>query len=313
MRFTSPSARPALTPFGHRLLYLSESKLANLESPYEASALWKGVILREAVKAAWRSVDEGAVADLNDWHSKGAMGLDVIGEDEDEEYEYDEEDEDTTGYTTGGREERWFEDLVSSFGEDEDERPIEHEWVESNVSIPEFDDYEYEVGEAYTFPVTQSPPSTPLVTPAADPASSADWVVRIVAAEDDDLDDQVEAVDQVDPSELGLDVDAIERPHRLRQLGGRLEPVTPSQLPLPSPLTLASFSLFPITPVTSPLESPDGYPSDVMEYDDLDDCADDFLLPPPLARSFSSVTSRLSWTVMVNASVSHHLLTRVKN
>jgi hypothetical protein len=59
--------------------------------------LWKGVVVREAVKSAWKSVDQGSFGEMNDWHSKSAMGLDVIGEDEEEE---------EVGVA---QEERWFE------------------------------------------------------------------------------------------------------------------------------------------------------------------------------------------------------------
>ena len=118
MRFPS-NTKPTLTPLGHRLLHLSELKLSNLEPGLgardDASALWKGVVVREAVRSAWKSVDEPSSApaspEFTDWRSETAMGLGVV----------DEADE-----------ENWFEEIYESLGE-EDDFARQHEWAESKV------------------------------------------------------------------------------------------------------------------------------------------------------------------------------------
>lgn len=213
MRFTS-NVKPALTPLGHRLLYLSESKLVNLEPGIGGRdvGLLKGVMIREAVKSAWQSVDQG-VGEFNDWHSTRAMGLDVVEEEEEEE------------------EEKWFEDLISTF--DEEVTEYQHDWVESNVAgaFDDFDIYDDEGMEAFT--LTRSPPSPqPIITVA-------------IVPEEEEIHQPAQPI-----------LPALTHP-------------TPSSTPAgtPSPLLL----------------SPD--------VDDLDDCADDFLLPPPLVRSFSSAST----------------------
>ena len=115
MRFTPPDVRPTLTPLGHRLLHLSERKLASYDYPLgyreEVNAMWKGVIVRETIRSAWKFDEEGSEGDLTDWRSKGAMDLDVIGEEGD-----GEEDGEVT---TPKGEEMWFEETIRRLGEDE--------------------------------------------------------------------------------------------------------------------------------------------------------------------------------------------------
>lgn len=264
MRFTS-TARPSLTPLGHRLLHLSESKLANLEPGLggrdTASTLWKGVVVREAVKSAWKSVDQGSLGEMNDWHSKSAMGLDVIGEDEEEE---------EVGVA---QEERWFENLMSSFGDDDvdQEAQAPHEWIESNVAgaFDDIDNVEYydEDMEAYTLP-TRSPITSPTNLPASLPAYEAvsydEVQVRVEVSPAADLDDDVQ-VAFVD------NVLLVEQPAQ-PVLAALAQPYSASHPPFGSPIS--PLSLSPIS-------------------DDLDQYAQDFLLPPPLVRSLSSSSSSL--------------------
>jgi hypothetical protein len=163
MRFQS-TVRPVLTPLGQRLITLSERKLYALEPPVggrDEANLLKGILIQESVKSAWRSVEQGYQVQVNDWQSNTAMGLDVIGEEEEEEEEAEQQEE---------RNERWFEELVQSFGDDEALDEQEHEWAESEVgSAVDEDDFEYyEEFEHYTLP---SPPSSPTQLPSSPPSS----------------------------------------------------------------------------------------------------------------------------------------------
>jgi len=289
MRFTVPNARPTLTSLGHRLLHLSESKLANLESPLatrdEGSALWKGVVVREAMRTAWKSVEEGYEGELTDWRSKGAMGLDVIGEDDEEEYEQEGE------VSTGSGEEKWFEDILESLGDDEYGPAAfdgaDHEWVESSVSMADFDDVEYNVDrmEAFTLPpVPTLPPAAPNNSPIQSTSFITEGMAELEVAETQ-THVEVEAVDDISDGDSTSSVDDEPRqvvPHVESQLNrNSLDwPTTPllagyrsSGAPLPSP-------------ANSTLSSPEE-----QDHDDLDYSADDFLLPPPLHRSMSSVSN----------------------
>jgi hypothetical protein len=148
---------------------MSEQKLYDIDaSPLGAresgSALRRGVLVREAVKSAWRSVEDGNRGEMNDWHSANAMGLDVIGENDEEEEEEGQEQQ----------EERWFEDLLSSLGEEEarasDDLVQPAEWTESEVQGVDDELYDYEDMEAYTIPLPPSPtvaPKSPTVTHVA--------------------------------------------------------------------------------------------------------------------------------------------------
>ena len=290
MRFTCPDARPLLTPLGHRLLYISEAKLTSLESPMggreDAAALRKSVVMREAVRLAWRSVDQGAVGDLTDWHSKGAMGLDVIGE---------EEAEDEEGTVSGRGEEKWFEDLLGTFGDDEYAGGMddaqEHEWAESSVA-PVYDDIEYddEDMEAFTFPTspTLSPRSSPPSLAVSSPVPCSATVTPAYRA-------PLAAVDVVEVVNNGCDEHAHDdecpvcSDSEVCSTCPTTQPPQPILVPLSAPLTPLP------TPAGSPASTIDSVCSDDM--DDLDECADDFLLPPPLHRSTSSTsTTSSTWT-----------------
>jgi hypothetical protein len=308
MRFTSPDlARPALTPLGHRLLHLSEQKLDSLDTPMggreAGTSLWKGVLVREAVRSAWKSVDEGArVDEMTNWHAPNAMALDVIGEEEEEEE--DEEDE-------GEAEQRgaaWFEELLANMGEDEysygDDDEREAEWTESSVSQAVFDDLEYDADGmiAYTLPLPLSPPSPPvlvesdsslssiIVTPDSStsqlelPSVEATVEVAVVAVDDlDDLDD-VDVHNVLDLEEDELHVHAYHPPKLIRN---RRWPTTPILLGLP---TLSPSSSTPTSPESSyGLDSIASLPSLAdFDWSDEDDDDLDFALPPPMHRSLSS-------------------------
>lgn len=266
MRFTS-TVKPTLTPLGHRLLNLSEAKLSTLEPGIggrdTASVLWKGVVVREAVKSAWKSVDTGSLGEMNDWHSKSAMGLNVIGEDGEEEEE--------EGEASVAREERWFEDLMSTFGDEEgdEEGGYQHEWAESNVggAFDNLEDVEYdeEGMEAYTLPAR-----SPTLSPTRSPISPAIAHVTV----------SVEAVEVDGEDEAELDiVDDVGINFHVETFTPLAQPAQPILTPLARPLapTPTPAGTSPISPLfLSPFP------------DDLDTYAEDFLLPPRLIRTLSS-------------------------
>ncbi|WVF67125.1 hypothetical protein IAT40_001870 [Kwoniella sp. CBS 6097] len=309
MRFVSPSSRPSLTPMGHRLLHLSEMKLSSLDgiSYDEGKALWKGVLVREAVKNAWRSVEEGSVVEMNDWSSRGAMGLDVVSEEEDE---YEERGQGSM--IEERREEQWFENLVSSFGEDESylesqEEQVAHEWVESNVSMPEdFEDLQYDAAEmvAFTFPLPVSPTtpptlpvavrsSTPVTIDSLPTITSTRTDVDVVEVVDDDESDSDDDDDSSISSSVSATSSIIDRaddeydewPHHLKS---KVSPVLarPGLAPIGSP------ELTPVSPMyLDPRASPPyiDRPEPADHWSDLEEYIDDFFeLPPPLIRSLSS-------------------------
>lgn len=263
MRFTS-TARPTLTPLGHRLLHLSESKLANLEPGIggrdTAAAMWKGVLVREAVKSAWKSVDQGATGNLTDWSSKSAMGLDIIGEDAEEEEEVEEEEE----------EGRWFEDLVSSFGEED----FEHHDAYSQWK---------NAGPAYE--ETARPYS--ITSDTTDFSSSASAIQYGVVSADLILtsgETEVEVVevsydDNESESEYEESIPEIESLY----LTPHVQPLQPILIPRAFPIAPVPTSLTPISPFT--------LNDNIAAGDDLDEMSDSFLLPPPLVRSFSSAST----------------------
>jgi len=143
---------------------LSERKLYSLEPPVggrDAAILLKGVLVREAVRSAWRSVESGQQVEVNNWQSEAAMGLDVIGEEDEEE-----EDEDVI---VEEKNERWFEELVQSFADDDGVE--EHEWAESEVGTPiDYDEFDQDEFEHYTLP--SPPPASPTQLPTS-PSLSA--------------------------------------------------------------------------------------------------------------------------------------------
>jgi hypothetical protein len=245
---------------------MSEQKLYDLDAPTGAresgSALLRGVLVREAVKSAWSSIDDGSSDEMTNWKSETAMGLDVIGEDEEEE-----QDE---------QEEKWFEDLLSSLGEEE-QPTTSAEWVESEVLGVDDELYDVDEMEAYTIPLPPSPPVQPklpvvesIVQRLAAPVEriTIDSLVTVDAVEDVDDDDAAS-----DCSDCSM----------CRSIAAHLDGEFPSA---PAP---------PSTPITRPISTCDPASGafefegraipDVFECDDDDD---DMLLPPPLHRSWSS-------------------------
>ncbi|ORX33670.1 hypothetical protein BD324DRAFT_643835 [Kockovaella imperatae] len=308
MRFISATARPSLTPLGYRLLHLSEYKLANLEPRVggreDGVALWKEVVVREAVRTAWKSVQQGTVGDLTDWSSKGAMGLDVIEEEEED----DDEESNSTSSTssTVGQERQWFEDLVNSLGDDEVDDARTHEWAESFVETA-FDDMEYddEGIEAFTFPAI-SPPlspslppspvngplSLPTVSPTLTSRRRTDVEVIIVGSTDDaePEDDQDLVADMtMSTRDSPSSPSAVSPPNRRVKYhfgpkpgDGVHRPLSPVLAALPSPTWSQKDK--------SATYDPDWKSTfDLDQRDPLDDCADDeFMLPPPMHRSMST-------------------------
>nr|XP_019012176.1 uncharacterized protein I206_03019 [Kwoniella pini CBS 10737]OCF50957.1 hypothetical protein I206_03019 [Kwoniella pini CBS 10737] len=250
----------------------------------EGPALLKGILVKEAIRSAWQSVQEGSVVEMNDWTSMSAMGLEVVSE-EDEEDQVEAEISGNPSASTA-REERWFEDLVSSFGEDDLEnsipQPEQHEWVESNVSEPVFDDYDYDYDptqmEAFTFPSPTSPLSPVAIVPQVRVTD-----VEIVEVNDGEceaeagFDRSKSTIERLDSTSL-VHVENRQHDH----LTPVLKPLSSGGLVPPSP----------IEAITSVSVSPEWdesiYPYPQPYYTEMDDYIDDFYLPPPLIRSLSS-------------------------
>ncbi|WVQ94726.1 hypothetical protein IAU59_001806 [Kwoniella sp. CBS 9459] len=299
MRFTSPTSRPSLTPMGYRLLHLSEIKLSTLDgiSYDEGKALWKGVLVREAVKNAWRSVEEGSVVEMNDWSARGAMGLDVVSEEEDEDAMYDMQGDDGS-VIEERREQQWFENLISSFGEDEtylesQEERVVHEWVESDVSMPEdFEDLQYDAAEmvAFTFPLPVSP--TPVTIDSLPTVASERTdvdIVEVVDEDESDCDDDDTSISSSVSAASSIiedadhDIDYQSRHHLKTASSHAL--VRPGLAPVASPI------LLPVSPMYLDHRASPPYvdrPEPADHWSDLEEYIDDFFLPPPLIRSLSS-------------------------
>lgn len=280
MRFQT-TVRPVLTPLGQRLINISEQKLYNLEAPIggrDVPTLLKDVLVREAVRSAWRSVHNGQQVQVNDWQSDNAMGLDVIGEEE-EEGEEDAQDgaevQDYHNSVVEQRNERWFEELVQSFGEDESVES--HEWIESEVGAPvDFDDFEYEDFEHYTLP--SSPPASPVQVPAS--SSPADSPLPASSATPSSVEFDTSLQDEPASSSDESYFDVVEVPD---YDDGHLhfhEDTSASSSRGHSPSTpLLSATLSP---------SPSPIPLISLTTDELD--CDDLSLPPPLHRCSSSTS-----------------------
>jgi hypothetical protein len=319
MRFQS-TVRPVLTPLGQRLITLSERKLYSLEPPVggrDEATLLKGVLVRESVRSAWRSVERGQQVEVNNWQSTNAMGLDIIGEEEEDEEEMEEA-------IIEERNERWFEELVQSFGDDDETE--EHEWAESEVgSAIDEDEYEYEEFEHYTLP--SSPPSSPTQLPSSPTSPSSS-----LSTLDSSLDDLEESTTSM-TLDVGVNVVEVEDEavydHELRLVSA--SPVSRDSIPAtpilsasrsPSLSPVLSMSLAgddlegddlvlssvldyhvhidsldriphveanrPLTPIISASCSPSPSPSfgDAFRDDELD--CDDLVLPPALHRCSST-------------------------
>lgn len=273
MRFQT-TVRPVLTPLGQRLINISERKLYDLEAPIggrDVPTLLKDVLVREAVRSAWRSVHNGQQVQVTDWQSDNAMGLDVIGEEEEEEDEDAREAE--QGYHNSvveQRGERWFEELVQSFGEDESVES--HEWIESEVGAPfDYDDFEYEDFEHYTLP--SSPPVSPIQAPSSPPTPLESPSMSTIEL-------SIEAQDVPASSSGSSYFDEVKVPDyddgQLDYQEVTSAPVSRSYLPS-TPLLSATFS-----PSSSPI------PLISLTNDELD--CDDLSLPPPLHRCSSSTS-----------------------
>jgi hypothetical protein len=117
---------------------LSHTKLARLEPPNggrDRPTLLRGVLVRQAVRSAWASLDDGA-SELTDWRAPTALGLDTLAE--------EDEDEDNQE----AAEAAWLDNVLSSFDDDEADAhaqaSAESAWAETTVSRPEADDFDYD-------------------------------------------------------------------------------------------------------------------------------------------------------------------------
>lgn len=156
MYFASSSA-PALTPLGVRLLALSRNKLTGMDCD-NAGMLHRSVIVREAVRSAWASIEDGSSSsDLTNWRAPTALGLATLSEEDEDEDEYNQAD----------AEARYLDDVLSTLGNDDDEADLA--WAETTVSRPAADDFESdETFQAFTLPSVQ-------VLSAADAIDTEDY------------------------------------------------------------------------------------------------------------------------------------------
>lgn len=287
MRFQT-TTRPTLTPFGQRVINISEHKLYALEELLggrDKPTLLRGVLVREAVKSAWRSVETGQQVEVNDWQSTQAMGLDVIGEEEEEEeaevegelrdYAHEQEHESIIEQ----RSERWFEELVQSFGEDDGVE--QHEWIESQVGDVDHDDFDDDAAAAfehYTLP--SPPPPSPLQVPAS-PSSSSSTLSSIESSTS-----SVTSVD--DTWTVTVEVDIVETPDYDDEYDDEWDCEALEQ----SAISDSDVDSIPSAPLLSAACSPSSSPIPLISLtDDELDC-DDLCLPPPLHRCSSPCTDR---------------------
>lgn len=257
MRFSHAYSRPSLTPLGERLLHISERKLYDLEYPPgqrdSGAALHRGVLVRETVRSAWLAVEQGHQAEVNDWTSTNALGLDVIGEDDEEEAAMMEK-----------KEEKWFEDLLAELGE-EDEEEYEHEAAEENEETGEESDSD-DSYEDYEDPVT---PYLSAMRPMDEQVSPL-MITRLdLPAEDDAVADITVGIQEVDIDDEDDDV--------ADDLGS---------VSSPSMIYHAPHSSSPILPVDHS-SSPQSQLASLEDFEE----DDDFALPPLLQRSWSSDSS----------------------
>ncbi|GMK59094.1 hypothetical protein CspeluHIS016_0701090 [Cutaneotrichosporon spelunceum] len=162
MQFASTRA-PTLTPLGQRLLALSRAKLHSLGaapgSRDPTDGLRRGVLVREAVRSAWASLETPtAHHELTSWR---APALDVLSEED----EYDDDE----------REEIWLENQLSNVSVTDDDDD------EFTVSAPVYDEYEFDATESCTISYNNAV------------GSSGIGVTVIDVSEDDDDDDMVES------------------------------------------------------------------------------------------------------------------------
>ncbi|BEI82100.1 hypothetical protein CcaverHIS002_0212600 [Cutaneotrichosporon cavernicola] len=163
MQFASTRSM-TLTPLGQRLLALSRAKLHSLDaapgSRDPTDGLRRGVLVREAIRSAWASLETPtAHHELTSWR---APALDVLTE-EDEEEEYDDE-------------ERWLDAQLADAADDDDDDE------ECTVSAPVYDEYEFEATESYTISYS-----------TANCTSGIDVTVVAVCDSDDEDDEMVDS------------------------------------------------------------------------------------------------------------------------
>lgn len=163
MHFAS-TATPTLTPLGVRLLNASRHKLSVLEPSVggrdKNDLLRRGVLVREALRSAWATLDTPAPAsELTDWRAPDALGLSVLSEEDEEEAE-----------------ERWLDDVLSDI--EEPEPAAESDWAETTVSVPDADEEnmccEFEIAHIESVELDENY------------ADLVDVVVHVAAVDDDD-------------------------------------------------------------------------------------------------------------------------------
>jgi len=244
---------------------------------------------------------------MNDWHQQGAMGLDVIGEEEEEE----EEGEIASSHSASGHEEKWFEEFLSTLGDDESSSALEAEWIESSVSTAEWDDLEYDEEGMESYTISSPPPSppsqpvSPVLTTAPTSTSSSDTELspepitvslpQVTVQVQDVPEEGDETCEDCDDNCLSSSRTA---PPSFRTPTSFISPNTLSHPPSFSQKLYAlstsrdfNTSNPPVTPSITPISSCETSPDTGYGYssiETLEDCEDDFSLPPPLHRSFSS-------------------------
>lgn len=125
MHFAS-NTQPTLTPLGVRLLNVSRHKLSSLEPSVggrdKNDLLRRGVLVREALRSAWATLDTPAPAsELTDWRAPDALGLSVLSEEDEEEAE-----------------ERWLDDVLSDM--EDDSSDSSSDWAETTVGTPDLEE-----------------------------------------------------------------------------------------------------------------------------------------------------------------------------
>lgn len=237
----------------------------------DASTLLKGVLVREAVRSAWKSVESGQQVEVNNWQSEAAMGLDVIGEEEEEE---EEEDEDVL---VEEKNERWFEELVQSFGDDDGVE--EHEWAESEVGTPiDYDEFDEDEFEHYTLP--SPPPASPTQLPTS-PSSPTRSISPLSSPPTPSFTLALEP-ELADASISSSITDIVEVDEYDRDYGYEYETEVTS-----GPVQKDSV---PSTPLLSATCSPSSSPIPIISLlDDGLEC-DDLTLPPALHRCSSTLS-----------------------
>lgn len=265
------ASNTSITPLGVRLLNVSRAKLEALDLPIGTrepeNALHRGVLVREAVRSAWASVESNNTSQLTDWRSTNALGLDAVTEEDEEDFDSDM------------AEERWLDDVLANV-----EQADEPYWIEATVGTPDYEDedYEYAEAESYTFPSR---------------ASGAD--VTVVAVSDLDADDEyVDSWLELDESTWQVKAPQYSTRSEEEDLPELSPPSSStsssSSLPTPSPrpvlLERAAYEAMSPPKKTLYVTEDDHIVFDFYDdsYNDFNDCldgecAEDFI-PPPLDK-----------------------------